>query len=581
MPRLTSSSLGIAEKASFASPLRDPDKLMRSTRLGAFHQTRLSFSRALIRRMRREEWQIQRQYMDIGIDNVGEALYLVNTPQGIYSFLAFAHSIDPRERTDRAIAEVWDYTFVLCEGHVDELQKSRLCKNLPHQDAGRYETTELVFSRANKSGRLFDDVVSSLAKGKEPAKASIADIGYLIRTTAVFANGKFGIADYSRLRHRSGLPHSFEAQMLAVYLIRQFSIDTVHHLSEKLAPQSAIKLSSATQRLVGVGNATGLGMAPFLVDHPKLFNAWVSCRETAIARVISLPNTDKATWQRFVDLLQRAIRHVKHWKTADGRQRNRLIVLERELRELSFAISSEKSLFGPDSEYPWKKLMDEIALSFSPEAEEMLASLILEPHGFIVDTLEEFTDAKEVESLWPEQAISELLRMIEDAYSWAIKFDFSKSNSHHYFWYRSTVKSEPRLGISGADDGQHREMIVGIAREIASLHSDLIHLSQAERETTSIGMFLLRNSKHRATVERVQTLSKYPYAEIRDNLLASDCLPVDLLRCKLAFFGATKFDPKSDRWVRVVLFQGAPVVEDLFDADYDCDDWLFAIGSEV
>ena len=176
---------------------------------------------------------------------------------------------------------------------------------------------------------------------------------------------------------------------------------------------------------------------------------------------------------------------------------------------------------------------------------------------------------------------SELLQLIEGTYSWAIKFDFSESDNRHYFWYRSTVKSEPRLGISGVDDGQHREMIVGIAREIASLYSDLIHLPQAEMEATSIGMFLLINPKHRAPVERVQTLSKFPYAEIQDNLLELDCLPVDLLRCKLAFFGATKFDPKSDRWVRVVLFQGAPVVEDLRDADYDCDDWLFASRSEI
>ena len=54
-----------------------------------------------------------------------------------------------------------------------------------------------------------------------------------------------------------------------------------------------------------------------------------------------------------------------------------------------------------------------------------------------------------------------------------------------------------------------------------------------------------------------------PYAEIRDNLIGAELRPIDLLRCKLAFFGAERFDPRSDRWLRITLFQGAPFPEDL------------------
>ncbi len=35
-------------------------------------------------------------------------------------------------------------------------------------------------------------------------------------------------------------------------------------------------------------------------------------------------------------------------------------------------------------------------------------------------------------------------------------------------------------------------------------------------------------------------------------------LPLDILRCKLSFFGATRFDPRSDRWVRICMYQDAP-----------------------
>ena len=39
--------------------------------------------------------------------------------------------------------------------------------------------------------------------------------------------------------------------------------------------------------------------------------------------------------------------------------------------------------------------------------------------------------------------------------------------------------------------------------------------------------------------------------------------PIDLLRFKLAFFGASRFDPRSDRWLRICLFQGAPFPDEM------------------
>jgi hypothetical protein len=71
-------------------------------------------------------------------------------------------------------------------------------------------------------------------------------------------------------------------------------------------------------------------------------------------------------------------------------------------------------------------------------------------------------------------------------------------------------------------------------------------------------------------IERVQLAGRYPYGEIRDNMIASDCLPIDMLRCKLSFFGASKFDPKSDLWTRITLCQGAPLPDEL---DASADDW--------
>ena len=56
------------------------------------------------------------------------------------------------------------------------------------------------------------------------------------------------------------------------------------------------------------------------------------------------------------------------------------------------------------------------------------------------------------------------------------------------------------------------------------------------------------------------------------NVLHQDSPPMHLLRCKLAMFGATKFDPRSDRWVRVTFFQGAPLLDEIHQ-----DEWVFPV----
>ena len=76
-------------------------------------------------------------------------------------------------------------------------------------------------------------------------------------------------------------------------------------------------------------------------------------------------------------------------------------------------------------------------------------------------------------------------------------------------------------------------------------------------------------------MRRIQTLAELPYAEIRDNLISSGCEPIDILRCKLSIFGATKFDPKSKLWTRITLFQGASLYDELKMPE--ADDWFAPI----
>ena len=78
-------------------------------------------------------------------------------------------------------------------------------------------------------------------------------------------------------------------------------------------------------------------------------------------------------------------------------------------------------------------------------------------------------------------------------------------------------------------------------------------------------------------VLRAQALAQSNYSEIRVNLVDADMAPIDMLRCKLSFFGASKFDPKSRLWTRITMGQGSPLASDL-KANTASDDWWLPVS---
>ena len=133
------------------------------------------------------------------------------------SLIVFCHSINDEERTDRVIAEKWDMTFSLFKGIPDKKELDQLSKNLKIQESGRHNSKQLTLSRANKSQRIFKKVLSNLSIGEQPSAKLINDVGYLVRTTAVYGNGKFGIEDFSNTKGNDFLEKPFQAEMLTVY----------------------------------------------------------------------------------------------------------------------------------------------------------------------------------------------------------------------------------------------------------------------------------------------------------------------------------------------------------------------------
>lgn len=531
---------------------RPPDVVMRLDRMGSFHQSRLSFMRSLLRRLQHEKWKFERQLWQIDDLGFGCAVYTVYGPQRPYSLVAFSHYLSDDQRSDRVIATAWDATFTLHDGVPTRDDLERLEKNVPLQEAGRISDAELSLSRANKSVRLWQHVVDSLAAGRQPDRDKLENTGYLMRTTAVYGSGKFGAADRNTISARSEMAAPFQAELLSVWLIRAFSIDLVEHVAKIKGGEKAVAIDPTLRRRIGVGNSTGLGMAPFLINHPTLINNWMMAREEAIARVRALPDTTKPAVDVFLEKFNRAREVLANWHSEHPVQQCKLAALAADQQHIANYIRDNSLL----TEHPWDRFYRWAETTLSLEGQEQLASLMLEPYGDLVDGLTQCMDADEYRSFHINGAmqISELKDLLERECRWAINVDYSDEANRARVWYISEEKLEPRLGERAQEAVADYEQPLCVGYFIQALFKD-INMIDAE---LSVADFLLDHPQHRHTVRRVQTLKSHPYAEIRDNLIAADMLPIDLLRCKLSFFGAIKFDPRSDRWVRICMYQDAP-----------------------
>ena len=556
-----------ANHISLNKQWRKPEKVMKLARLGSSHQCRLSFMRTLLRQLKREQWQFKRSHWNINQQGVGHAVYQAIGPQRTYSLVVFAHDLADELRSDRVIAQAWDATFALFDGVPEKADIDRLEKNVPLQEAGRVSSSEISLSRANRSVRLFSYVRDCLAAGNQPERSGLEKVGYLMRTTAVYGAGKFGAADRDLVWLRDELCGPFRAEMLSVWLTRAFTVDLVEHMASIQGGARAVSLNHELRRCLGVGNSTGLGMAPFLVNHPTLINNWIIAREEALSRVRNIDSVEPDKAAALKDFLARAILNTQQWYSAHPIQAPKISQLLEDLEKLNqyfdqFDFTLEKPL---DLLYQWSE--EHLSL----EGQEQLAMLLMEPFPEIVDGLTDCMTADETRlpMINGRMCVAEMRELIRQNYGWAITTDYTIDTNRSRFWYISEEKLEPRLGERFDEPGMELEQPLCIGWHIWLLYQAL----DARADDEPLATFLMSQPQFRHTVRRAQQIESHPYMEIRDNLIAAEMLPIDMLRLKLSFFGATKFDPRSDRWVRINMFQYAPFPDEL--EQLPDDDWAY------
>ena len=516
--------------------LRDPKKIMKLSKLGCFHQSKLSFLRSFLKEFK--TWKYNRDLFDLDENGFGRAVYSFSKNKRIYSLICFANKIDDKERSDRVIATKWDAAFTLHDGIPSKNDLDRLSENVPKQEVGRMSYKELTLSRANKSVRIFDHVVDSLSNGRQPDKSKISEVGYLYRTTAVYGSGKFGLADRFRIKNRNEIFGPFRLEMMLVYLVRQFTFDQVNHIAKYKNPKKAIKLDNEICRNLGIGNSTGLGMAPFIVNHPTLFNNWIA-----------------------------ALKNISSWTTDSEFQKKKILSLSEDLIKFTKFLDGN-SIF--QNEYPFNEIYLWSEKNLKDECIEYIVSMMMEPFDEIVEPYVYKMSSEEDKffTIPASRTIQDLRRILEEKYSDILKIDFSKKESNQNFWFISKNKEEPRLADRFHDNGSELEQPLAIARDINELYSRISNV----KNSLKVGKFLLENNDLRHVVRRAFIIEKFPYAEIQDNTIGSELVAIDMLRLKLSFFGAVKFDPRSDKWLRISMFQGAPLPEDLNSFN---DQWVY------
>ena len=538
---------------------------MRLARMGSRYPSRLSFSRSMLRRLINDKWKIKKSRFDLDKNGYGTVVYEIIINNDTYSLVCFSAFLDDKDRSDRVIASKWDTAYTLHVGKLTDEDLKRLKDTIPLQESGRNSPNELILSRANKSVRLFQYVVNCLSQGSQPDINEINKVGYLLRTTAVYGSGKFGLSDFSNTKNKTIFDQPFRAEMLSVYLIREFSVELVEHVAEQINPSKAVKLERKIKQHLGIGNSTGLGMAPFIIKHPKLINKWMSQYTKTLEKIVDI-DLDIEAFEKYKILLNKALNYLQEVNTSDEFQINKNKFTIDDLKK--YILHCYQLDFSQN--FKWLDILDYCDSNFNYDTQEIARVQLIELFPKISEELAEDMSDDEIMDINGNQTIGELKKIINNKYSWVKKIDFTNKESNYLFWYVSAAKLEPRLGERFNEKGSELEQHLGIAKMVNDLFKKIKNLNDNKLTCE----FLIENPEFRGIIKRIQSLKDYPFSEVEDNVLDKKTIPIDMLRFKLSFFGANRYDPKSDRWLRVSFFSGAPYLSDLNSTNVD--EWGFA-----
>jgi hypothetical protein len=328
-----------------------------------------------------------------------------------------------------------------------------------------------------------------------------------------------------------------------------------------------VKLDDQICKNLGIGNSTGLGMAPFIVNHPTLLNNWILSRETALKEIREIKIVKNEDSELFIDCVKKSLTNITSWNTDSEYQQKKISLL---LKNVEKFINYIENNFDFKTKYPFNEIYLWLEQNTCEECIEYIVSIMMEPYSNITNPLVSnmSSDEDKYFNIPTNRTVQELQDIIEIKYPNILDINFNQKENHQNFWFISKNKEEPRLADRFEEHGSELEQPLAVARDIKKLYEKLL----SEKNNSSIAEFLSLNSELRHVVRRAFIIEKFPYSEIQDNTISKNIVPIDMLRLKLSFFGALKFDPRSDKWLRICMFQGAPLPGEL--KSYD-EQWVY------
>ena len=115
--------------------LRSPNIVMKLSKLGSFHQSKLSFLRSFLKEFKDQNQK--RDLFDLDELGYGTAVYSFKKNHRDYSLIRFANQLDENDRSDRVIAAKWDAAFTLHDRVPKKQDIERLRNEVAKQEVGR------------------------------------------------------------------------------------------------------------------------------------------------------------------------------------------------------------------------------------------------------------------------------------------------------------------------------------------------------------------------------------------------------------------------------------------------------------
>ena len=553
-------AVGLRDQLSLhAGNLRDPAEVMSPDRMGAARPTRHAFGRSLLRRAFSQGWRTATTRFDVDPDGRGEVGYQIDAEGHRFTFVAFLQTLPEEAHTDRVIAQRWEIAAALVEGDVADDGWEALRTQVCAQETGRFDASTLTLTRGNRSVRFFDYLVDELAAGRQPDASAVGDAGYIMRSTAFYGNGKYGMRSFQAFPESHPLAAPYRAQFLAAWCYRELSIDVVEHCARLRGGDGAAVFDSEWGRFFGLGNATGLGLVPYAFKHPKIINAWVGVRELSLARVRRLEATPQR-WDRLKSWLERAEAHYRGGTSESADpflSPAQLVPLVHEVRT-----HVDQLEVGPPRER-FEALMT-WAMTRHVELAELVVAALVDLDDLddaVVDTFLTVDESAAIDFTLP---VGDARCLLEERFGWA-RLDARPATQ---WWVYSDNTEEPRrLPRDCWPDGSQ-----DMAIDIAGTMQDLFEALSRVPDGATVGEFLADAPEYLGAVDRLFA-SDQPYGEPRDHPSSDEYLPLQVQRLQLAQYGMDNFKPKSTDWLRVTLFQGAPRFRDLAEQTFD-DAWM-------